>query len=260
LRERYGDDPSTHPDFDPDSWMEARSSGGPDRNRVYGLSNTTAENLRTTHSVSTVSAQSQEFVALQQHITHLIEKYERLSADYEQLCQMSWILDHKWKVRVCPFFGRLFLGTTSLLLLLLLQHRHCSNLIFIWTYKFVMNIWILYYSSLFLHISILYNFIFFIIIFFLCSKDFKKYIFFNYYRWIYKRTQSFGIYIPEARGTIYFICNYNTVTSLMKLFCQYFTEGSNKFTINTTTNHRRNNSINVLKWVILFFLAHIFCL
>jgi hypothetical protein len=158
-----GDDPSTHPDFDPDSWMEARSSGGPDRNWVYGLSNTTAANLRTTHSVSTVSAQSQEFVALQQHIAHLIEKYERLSADYEQLCQMSWILDHKWKVRVCPLFGRLFLGTTSLLLLLLLllQHRHCFNLIFIWTYKFGMNIWILYYSSLFLHISILYNFIFY---------------------------------------------------------------------------------------------------
>jgi hypothetical protein len=37
-----------------------------------------------------------------------------------------------------------------------------------------MNIWILYYSSLFLHISILYNFIF-LIIFFFCSKDlFKK--------------------------------------------------------------------------------------
>jgi hypothetical protein len=54
LRERYGDDPSTHPDFDPDLWMEVRSSGGPEKNRVYNLSNTTAENLWSARSVSTV--------------------------------------------------------------------------------------------------------------------------------------------------------------------------------------------------------------
>jgi len=71
LRERYGDDPSTHPDFDPDLWMEVGSSGGPDKNQVYGLSNTTTENLQSTHSVSTVgssllvlSTYSEEFVAL----------------------------------------------------------------------------------------------------------------------------------------------------------------------------------------------------
>jgi len=70
LRERYGDNPSTHPDFDPDLWMEAGSSGGPDKNRVYGLSNTTAENLRSTHNVSTIGSspsvsntQSEEFIA-----------------------------------------------------------------------------------------------------------------------------------------------------------------------------------------------------
>jgi hypothetical protein len=86
LRERYRDDPSTHPDFDPDLWMEVGSSGGPDKNRVYGLSNTTAENLRSARSVSTVrsspsvsSTQSEEFVALKQ-------QYERLSTDYYQLC------------------------------------------------------------------------------------------------------------------------------------------------------------------------------
>ena len=85
LRERYGDDPSTHPDFDPDLWMEARSSGGPDKNQVYGLSNTTTENLWSARSVSTVgsspsvlSTQSKEFMALKQ-------QYERLSTDYEQL-------------------------------------------------------------------------------------------------------------------------------------------------------------------------------
>ena len=59
LRERYGDNLSTPPDFDPDLWMEAGLSGGPDRNRVYGLSNTTVENLHVAHSVSTVrSSQS----------------------------------------------------------------------------------------------------------------------------------------------------------------------------------------------------------
>jgi 3-deoxy-D-manno-octulosonic-acid transferase len=88
LRERYGDDPSTHPDFDPDLWMEVRSSGGPEKNRVYNLSNTTAENLWSARSVSTVwsspsvsSIQSEEFVALKQ-------QYERLSTNYDQLRQM----------------------------------------------------------------------------------------------------------------------------------------------------------------------------
>jgi 3-deoxy-D-manno-octulosonic-acid transferase len=41
LRERYGNDPSTHLDFNPNLWMEAGSSGGPNRNQVYKLSNTT---------------------------------------------------------------------------------------------------------------------------------------------------------------------------------------------------------------------------
>jgi len=92
LRERYGDDRLTHPEFDPDLWMEVGSSGGPDKNRVYGLSNTTAENLRAARSVSTVgssqsvsSTQSKEFVALQQHTAQLTEKYDYLSAEYAQL-------------------------------------------------------------------------------------------------------------------------------------------------------------------------------
>ena len=83
-----GDNPSTHPDFDPDLWMEVGSSGGPDKNRVYGLSNTTVENLRVTGSVLTVgsspsvsSTQSEEFMALKQ-------QYKRLLTDYDQLPQM----------------------------------------------------------------------------------------------------------------------------------------------------------------------------
>jgi hypothetical protein len=76
----------THPEFDPDLWMEVGSSGGPDKNRVYELSNTTADNLRTTRSVSTVgSSQSKEFVALQQCTAQLTEKYDHLSAEYAQL-------------------------------------------------------------------------------------------------------------------------------------------------------------------------------
>jgi len=92
LRERYGDNILTHSEFDPDLWMEIGSSGGPDKNRVYGLSNTTIKNLRSTRSVSTVrssqsisSSQSKEFVALQQHTTQLTDKYEHLSAEYAQL-------------------------------------------------------------------------------------------------------------------------------------------------------------------------------
>ena len=68
--------------------MDGGSSGGPDKNRVYGLSNTTADNLRSTRSVSTVgssqsisSSQSKEFVALQQ----LTEKYDNLQVEYAQL-------------------------------------------------------------------------------------------------------------------------------------------------------------------------------
>lgn len=88
LRERYGDNPSTHPDFDLDLWMEAGSSDGPDKNRVYGLSNTTAENLRSARSVSTVGSspsvsntQSEEFIALKQ-------QYQQLSTNYDELHQI----------------------------------------------------------------------------------------------------------------------------------------------------------------------------
>jgi len=54
LREKYENDPSTHPNFDPNLSMEAGSSGGPDKNWVYELSNSTTKNLRMTCSVSTI--------------------------------------------------------------------------------------------------------------------------------------------------------------------------------------------------------------
>ena len=88
MRETYGDDPSTHPEFDPDLWMEAGSSGGPDKNRVYRLS-ITADNLRMIRTASTVessqsvsSSQSKEFVALQQKCDHLAEAYTQLKEQY----------------------------------------------------------------------------------------------------------------------------------------------------------------------------------
>jgi len=108
LRERYGDDPLTQPDFDPDLWMEVRSSGGPDKNRVYGLSNTTAKKLRSARSVSTVgsppsvsSTQSEEFLALKQ-------QYERLSTDYAQLHQMVMEIRSKIGDDPCASFFWLY--------------------------------------------------------------------------------------------------------------------------------------------------------
>jgi hypothetical protein len=100
LKEIYGDDPSTNPDFNLNLWLEAGLSSGPDRNRVYRLSNTTTENLQTVRGVSTIgssqsvpSTQSLEFTTLydqgvQEHMAHLNEKYEWLSADYEELHRM----------------------------------------------------------------------------------------------------------------------------------------------------------------------------
>jgi len=122
LRGRYRDDPSTYRDFDPDLWMEAGSSGGPDWNCVYGLSNTIAENLRTTRSILNVrssqsvsNTQSQEFAALQEHTAHLTEKYEQLSVNYEELCRLVMDMRSQMGGTCAPSFGYLVPGTTNLL-------------------------------------------------------------------------------------------------------------------------------------------------
>ena len=96
LKERYGNDTSTHLDIDLDLWLEAGSSGKPDTNRVYGLSNTTAENVWTTHSISTIESsqsvlttQTPKFTTLldrvQKCMVHLNEKYKQLNVDYQEL-------------------------------------------------------------------------------------------------------------------------------------------------------------------------------
>jgi hypothetical protein len=95
LNERYRDDPSTHPNIDPDLWLEAGSFDGPYKNQVCRLSNTTTENLWMTHSTSIVecpysipSVQTSEFITMldqrvQDRMTQLNDKYEGLTADYE---------------------------------------------------------------------------------------------------------------------------------------------------------------------------------
>jgi len=54
LKEKYGDDSSTHPNLDPNLWLEIESFGGPDWNRVYDLFDTTSAFLQTAHNVWTV--------------------------------------------------------------------------------------------------------------------------------------------------------------------------------------------------------------
>jgi len=104
LRERYGADPSTHLNFDLDLLIEVGSSGEPDKNRVYGLSNTTAKNLLAAGSVSTIesslsvsSTQSDEFMALKQQC-------ERLSTDYDQLHQMVMDIRSRMGDDTCAAF------------------------------------------------------------------------------------------------------------------------------------------------------------
>jgi len=77
--------------------LEEGSSDGPDRNWVYGLSNTTIEDLWITHNVSTIgwsqlilSTQTPEFEVIldqlvQASMTHLAADYERLNGKMFEL-------------------------------------------------------------------------------------------------------------------------------------------------------------------------------
>ena len=185
MRERYEDNPSTYPDFDPDVWIKVGSSDGPNRNRVHELLNTTVENLCMTRSFSTVgslqsvsSTQSQEFAALQQHTTLLTKKIERLSANYEYLLQIVMDMRSQMGGTCASLFGRIVPGTTSLLLLLLCLHYS----IFFYTIFFI-------------------NYFLFLFNFFLIITD------------RYTDRHNPLIYSREFE-TIYFICHYNIVTSL----------------------------------------------
>ena len=101
LKERYTDDLSTFLNLNPNLWLEARSSDWPDINRVYGLSNSTTENLWMAGSASTIecsqfitSTQTLEFEMMldqwvQARTTHLNEKCGRLTVNYEELRQLA---------------------------------------------------------------------------------------------------------------------------------------------------------------------------
>jgi len=86
--------------------MEVGSFGGPDKNQVYRLSNTTAENLRLARSVSTIgsspsvsSTQSEEFIALKQ-------QYQQLSTNCDELRQIVMEMRSKMGDDTCagPFW------------------------------------------------------------------------------------------------------------------------------------------------------------
>jgi len=75
----------------------------------------------------------------------------------------SWTWHHRVVIHVQPHFGRMVPGTTSLLLLLL-QLRHCSNIIFF-----------------FKHIQFVMNIIYFILFYFWCLIKFYLHNWFFYY-------------------------------------------------------------------------------
>jgi hypothetical protein len=141
LRERYGDDPSTHPDFNPELWMEVGSFGGSDKNQVYG-----SPTLRPRICGRPVVSQSSG--APNRYRTPNLRSSWPWSNNIlnsqwiiNTSTKWSWTLDQRWvmihvRLLFCYFVPR----TTSLHHLLLLHH--CSSLIFFWKHiKFVINIW-----------------------------------------------------------------------------------------------------------------------
>jgi hypothetical protein len=97
LKERYKDDSLTHPDFNPNLWLDVGSFNGPNRNKMYGFSNTTVEDLQMNRSVSTIkcsqsisSTQTPKFkVILDQRVQartiHLTIDYAQLGAETVEL-------------------------------------------------------------------------------------------------------------------------------------------------------------------------------
>jgi hypothetical protein len=151
LRERYGDDPSTHLDFNPDLWMEVRSSDRLDKNRLYGLSTTTAENLRAVRNVSTVG--SSQSVSSTQWNNNTLNSRQIINTS----TKWSWTLDQRWvMIHIHLLFGRFVPGMTSFHHLLPLPLRYCSSLIFFW--KQLNLLWILFN---FIFIFLMFNTILF---------------------------------------------------------------------------------------------------
>jgi hypothetical protein len=112
LRERCRDDHSTHPDFNPDLWIEEESSGGFDRNQVHRLSNIMTKNLRDTVVSKPLGAHNQ----YRAHNFRSSRPYKSIRPislknmkDSPRIMknstEWSWIWDHKWVVCVRPFLA-----------------------------------------------------------------------------------------------------------------------------------------------------------
>jgi hypothetical protein len=136
-----------------------------------------------------------------------------------------------------------------------------------------MNIWILYYSSLFLHISILYNFFFIIIL-----NNYISIILynFNFRKTFFKLpmkipTASIRQYIVDGWKKNYSICHYHRHMPLSptKLLCRNITDGHTDG-LNASVYfrelekiyfichyHRQNNFVGIIL-AGKFFFAHIF--
>jgi hypothetical protein len=133
LKERYEYSSLTHPDFDMNLWLKTRSFDGPNKNQVYGFSNTTTENLWITRSALNVgcsqlvsSTQTLEFVAMlnqrvQAWTTHLHVKCKWLTTDYEEFYRLIMKMKSQMDDTCYPLIGSMVQATTGLLLLLLLQ-------------------------------------------------------------------------------------------------------------------------------------------
>jgi hypothetical protein len=118
----------THQDLDPDLWLEIESSGGPDKNLVYELSNTTVKNLWMTRIASTVgrlqstsSTQTPEFAVMldqqvEAHMAHLNEKFERFTNDYEELHRLVMEMRSQMNDIWHPLIGTTVTTTTNLFL------------------------------------------------------------------------------------------------------------------------------------------------
>jgi hypothetical protein len=112
LQERYKNDLSTHPEL----WLEERLSSGPDRNRVYDISNTTSEDSLTTQSVSTIGCsqlfsriQTQDFDAILNQIievwtTHFVVEIEWLSVETTELQQLYMELKSQMGDTCSPYY------------------------------------------------------------------------------------------------------------------------------------------------------------
>jgi hypothetical protein len=54
LYERYEKDSSTHRELNLDLWLDVGSTGGPNKNQVYSIFNTTIKDMWVRHNVSTI--------------------------------------------------------------------------------------------------------------------------------------------------------------------------------------------------------------